>query len=74
MSTPLPRSEFAVTERYVYFNHASAGVLPRSSVDAIGSFVRDQASAGVMGTFPYDLRMPEYRERIGRFIGAKGSR
>jgi cysteine desulfurase / selenocysteine lyase len=74
VSTPLPRSEFAVTERYVYFNHASAGVLPRSSVDAIESFVRDQASAGVLGTFPYDLRMPEYRERIGRFIGTKGSR
>lgn len=74
MSTPLPRVDFAVTERYVYFNHASAGVLPRSSVDAIETFVRDHARAGVLGTFPYDLRMPEYRERIGRFIGAEGSR
>jgi cysteine desulfurase / selenocysteine lyase len=74
VSTPLPRAEFAVTQRYVYLNHASAGVLPRSSVAAIETFADDQAHAGVLGTFPYDLRMPEYRERIGRFIGAEGSR
>jgi cysteine desulfurase / selenocysteine lyase len=74
VSTPLPRAEFAVTERYVYLNHASAGVLPRSSVAGIETFVRNQARAGVLGTFPYDLRMPEYRERIGRFIGTEGSR
>jgi selenocysteine lyase/cysteine desulfurase len=71
--TPLPRSEFAVTERYIYLNHASAGVLPLSSVAAIEAFVAQQAQAGVLGTFPYDLRMPDYRERIGRFIGARGS-
>jgi cysteine desulfurase / selenocysteine lyase len=74
VSTPLPRAEFAVTERYVYLNHASAGTLPRSSVAAIEKFAREHAQAGVLGTFPYDLRMPEYRARIGRFIGAQGSR
>ncbi len=72
MSTPLPRSEFAVTRRHVYLNHASAGVLPSSSVAAIETFVRAQAGDGVRGTFPYDLRMPEYRDRIGRFVGASG--
>jgi len=73
VSTPLPRSEFAVTRDYVYLNHASAGVLPLSSVRAIESFVRRHAQAGVLGTFAHDLRMPEYRERIGRFIGASGT-
>jgi len=73
VSTPLPRSEFAVTRRYAYLNHAAAGVLPLSSVSAIESFVREHAEAGVLGTYPYDARMPEYRERIGRFIGASGS-
>ena len=72
MSTPLPRSEFAVTERYVYLNHASAGVLPRSSVSAIEAFARTHADAGVLGTFPHDLKMSEYREKIGRFVGASG--
>ncbi len=73
MSTALPRCDFAVTRRYVYLNHASAGVLPLSSAAAIETFVRTHAEAGVRGTFPYDLRMPEYREKIGRFIGAEGS-
>jgi cysteine desulfurase/selenocysteine lyase len=71
--TPLPRSEFAVTQRLVYLNHASAGVLPRSSITAIDAFLRSQAEEGVLGTFPYDLRMPEYRDRIGRFVGASGA-
>jgi cysteine desulfurase / selenocysteine lyase len=71
--TPLPRSEFAVTRRYVYLNHAAAGVLPLSSVAAIEAFAREQAEAGVLGTYPHDARLPEYREKIGRFIGARGS-
>jgi selenocysteine lyase/cysteine desulfurase len=73
VSTPLPRDEFAVARRYVYLNHAAAGVLPRSSVTAIEALVREHEDAGVLGTFPYDLRMPEYREKIGRFIGASGA-
>lgn len=73
MSTPLPRSEFAVTRRFVYLNHASAGPLPLSSAAAIDAFVREHAEEGVLGTFPHDCRMPEYRDRIGRFIGAAGS-
>ncbi len=71
--TPLPRSEFAVTERYAYLNHASAGVLPRSSVAAIEAFAREAGQAGVLSTFSYDCAMARYRERIGRFIGARGN-
>ncbi len=73
MTPPLPRSEFAVTRRYVYLNHAAAGVLPLSSVVAIESFVREHADAGVLGTYPYDAALPEYRDKIGRFIGASGN-
>ncbi|HEY6485649.1 MAG TPA: aminotransferase class V-fold PLP-dependent enzyme [Candidatus Cybelea sp.] len=73
MTTPLPRSEFAVTQRYLYLNHAAAGVLPASTVAAIAEFARAHAAAGVLGTFPYDLEMVEYREKIGRFIGASGA-
>ncbi|HEX3671504.1 MAG TPA: aminotransferase class V-fold PLP-dependent enzyme [Candidatus Cybelea sp.] len=73
MSTPLARSEFEVVRQFVYLNHASAGVLPRASVAAIEAFVREHASGGVCGTYPYDLRLPEYREKIGRFIGTAGS-
>ncbi len=73
MSTPLSRSEFGVTEQYVYLNHAAAGVLPASTVAAIEQFVRAHADKGVLGTFPYDLKMTEYRAKIGSFIGANGS-
>jgi cysteine desulfurase / selenocysteine lyase len=71
--TPLPRSEFAVTRRYTYLNHAAAGVLPLSSVAAIEAFAREHAEAGVLGTYPHDARLPEYRERIARFIGVRGT-
>ncbi len=70
MTTPLPRNEFAVTQRCIYLNHASAGILPRSSVEAIEAYLRAHAQAGVLGTFPYELCLPEYREKIARFIGA----
>ena len=73
MTTPLPRSEFAVTQRYLYLNHAAAGVLPASTVAAVQEFARAHAAAGVLGTFPYDLAMVEYREKIGRYIGASGA-
>jgi len=73
VSTPLSRSEFGVTQQYVYLNHAAAGVLPASTVAAIERFVRAHAAGGVLGTFPYDLQMTEYRSKIGGFIGASGS-
>ncbi len=73
MTTPLPRDEFAIVQRYVYLNHAAAGVLPRSSVEAIRGYAAAHAEAGVLGTFPYDAAMPEYRATIARYIGADAS-
>lgn len=72
-ATPLPRGEFAVTQEYAYFNHAAVGTLSRRGVDAIEEFVRAHARAGVLGTHPYDDRMPAYRDRIGKYIGASGA-
>ena len=71
MSTPLPRELFAATEKYTYLNHAAVGVLPRPTREALHDFVDAHAGGGVMGVFPYELRMTEYRERIARFIGAQ---
>lgn len=72
VTTPLPRSEFAVTDRLTYLNHAAVGVLPRRTREALETFLRGQAEGGVMGVYTYEAKMPEYRERIGRFIGASG--
>lgn len=70
--TALSRSEFLVTEHYNYLNHAAVGVIPKSSREAIDAFVRGQSEGGVMGVFRTEARMPEFREKIGRFIGASG--
>lgn len=71
MSTPLPRELFAATENYTYLNHAAVGVLPRPTREALHAFVDAHATGGVARVWPYESRMPEYRERIARFIGAQ---
>jgi cysteine desulfurase/selenocysteine lyase len=70
VNPPLPRSEFAVTRRLIYLNHAAVGILPQSSVVAVEELLRAHADAGVLGTWPFDERTGEYRETIARFIGA----
>ncbi len=72
MSTPLPRSEFAVTKHLTYLNHAAVGVLPVSTHAAIDTFVRGHAERGVLGVYTYEAKMPEYRARVGQFVGASG--
>lgn len=72
MTTPLARSEFAVTEHFTYLNHAAVGVLPRRTREALEGFVRGHAEGGVMGVYQVEANMPLYRERVGRFIGASG--
>jgi selenocysteine lyase/cysteine desulfurase len=71
LSTPLPRELFAATENYAYLNHAAVGVLPRPTREALHAFVDAHATGGVARVWPYESRMPEYRKRIARFIGAQ---
>lgn len=71
MTTPLPRDLFAVTGSAKYFNHAAAGVLPEPTQRALREFILAHAQAGVLGVFPYERNMPEYRARVARFIGAR---
>ncbi len=71
MNPPLPRSEFAVTERLVYLNHAAVGVLPASAVAAVDALTRAHATKGVLGTYPYDEDTARYREVVASFIGAR---
>jgi len=69
LTTPLPRDLFAVTHKY--FNHAAVGVLPLPTQIALQEFVVAHAQAGVLGTWPYERNMGDYRARIARFIGAQ---
>jgi cysteine desulfurase/selenocysteine lyase len=44
--------------------------LPRRTSDRLTSLVRAQAERGVLGVWEVERRMPEIRERVGRFVGA----
>jgi cysteine desulfurase/selenocysteine lyase len=71
LTTPLLRSDFAVTENYTYFNHAAVGVLPRPTREALHAFIEAHATGGVARVFPYERNMEHYRATIARFIGAR---
>ena len=71
--TPLPRSLFAVTDRYTYLNHAATGILPRPTREALAAFLDAQAEEGVVGVARYEMKMPAYRAHVGQFIGATGA-
>ncbi len=71
MTTPLPRDLFAVTEQYTYLNHAAVGILARPTREALHAFIDAHAREGVLGVFPYERRMEEYRAQIARYIGAQ---
>jgi cysteine desulfurase / selenocysteine lyase len=71
--TPLPRSQFAVTDRYVYLNHAATGVLPRLTRDTLVGFADAQGSEGVVGVARYEMKMPAWRAHIGAFVGASAA-
>jgi len=70
LKTPLDRALFPVTEHFNYLNHAAVGILPIPVRDAIIEFVDAHATTGIVGVWPYDLRLTEYRSEIARFIGA----
>lgn len=72
MSTPLPRDQFLVTQRYAYLNHAAVGVLPVQTLERLETHLRAHAERGVLGTYPYEDRMVEHRARIGAFVGGRG--
>ncbi len=73
MKTPLDRKLFPVTEHFNYLNHAAVGILPVPTRNALIEFIEQHANAGIVGVYPYDLQMPEYRAEVARYIGAGAS-
>jgi len=69
LNTPLDRALFPVTQHFNYLNHAAAGILPIPTRDAVVEFTHAHSDTGILGVFPYELRLPEYRAEIARFIG-----
>jgi selenocysteine lyase/cysteine desulfurase len=72
VTPPLLRSAFSLEPGLVYLNHAAVGVLPNATRDALGAFVADHARRGVLGILSVESHLGQFRERVGRFIGAAG--
>lgn len=70
MRAPFGRDEFVHASDFVYLNHAAAGLLPRRTRDRLVALVEAQAELGVIGVHRVEGRIPQIRERVGRFIGA----
>ena len=45
--------------------------MPRRTSDRLTALVRAQAERGVIGVYEVERRIPEIRERVGRFVGAR---
>lgn len=66
---PLDRSLFAVTDRYRYLNHASAGTLSRPAVDAGIRFLHEHASSGATRFTQWEHEVEVVRGSAGRLLG-----
>ena len=57
MTTPLPRDQFPVTERWRYFNHAAVTPLPRVAVDAARRFLDEALYDGAVHWEEWDRQI-----------------
>lgn len=64
------RREFPVTEKYVYFDHASVGPMPRRSLRAVLE-LNEQKLMGKLHWDEWEDVLEEAREVIAEFISAK---
>lgn len=69
MTTPLPRSEFPVVERWTYLNHAGVAPLPRSAVDALGRYAAAVAAGGGQATSDNQRREAQVRAAGAALMG-----
>jgi hypothetical protein len=65
------RQEFAVTERYAYFDHASVGPTPKRAVEAVKRSLEGQASRGSLDHPAPASAGGRARTEYAAFIGAR---
>ncbi|HVT43138.1 MAG TPA: aminotransferase class V-fold PLP-dependent enzyme [Thermoanaerobaculia bacterium] len=69
----LRRSEFPVTERLIYLNHAAVGPLPRSTSEAMQAHAVDQRDFGALHWRAWMAAHDGFRDRAARLINASKS-
>ncbi|MCX7620926.1 MAG: aminotransferase class V-fold PLP-dependent enzyme [Acidimicrobiales bacterium] len=67
-STPLPRTEFPVAERYCYLNHAGVASIPRIAAAAIADAAHDFAANGGLATGRWGEREEDARSAAARLM------
>jgi cysteine desulfurase / selenocysteine lyase len=70
MTTPIPREEFPVLERWVPLDHAGVAPLPRSVTAAIGRYVQNATANGSATVDKRLQEVEEIRARCAAFLGA----
>lgn len=67
----LRRSEFPVTDRWAYFDHAAVAPLPRRSGDALRAWTDEQERNGVVNWLDWERKLEATRGRIARLLNAE---
>ena len=67
----LRRSEFPVTERWAYFDHAAVAPLPRRSGDMLRAWAVEQERHGVVNWPDWERKLEATRGRIARLLNAE---
>ncbi len=69
MEPPLCRSDFPVTERWTYLNHAGVTPLPSPAVEAMAGYARRAASGGSLAVEGHNVRAEEVRRAAAGMLG-----
>jgi selenocysteine lyase/cysteine desulfurase len=67
---PLTSDDVSSRAGIVYLNHASAGVLPHRTANALSALVKGHEEAGLLGFLAVESNLAGYRKSIGTFVGA----
>ena len=70
MDWPHFRSEFPVTRRWAFFDHAAVAPLPAPAARAVAEYAEDMAANGVVSFHRWDARIKETRVLAARLLGA----
>ncbi|MSR77682.1 MAG: aminotransferase class V-fold PLP-dependent enzyme [Candidatus Omnitrophica bacterium] len=67
------RKDFLITDKYLYFDHAAGGPVPRPVREAVEQYYREQAEEADFAWMKWVQRREEVRQKAARFIGADPS-
>ncbi len=65
------RSDFPITQKYIYLDHAAGGPIPKPVLEAIQQFQKENAEGGDFHWLKWMKRRDEARQTTADFIGAQ---